>query len=84
MAKCRSCGAEIVFIRTAAGKAMPCDVELKPYVKVMPGLGSIVLESGEVVNGLEVGSPGIEPDGYGYVSHFASCPGADRHRGKYK
>lgn len=24
--KCRSCGAEIIWLETAAGKAMPCDL----------------------------------------------------------
>jgi len=82
MTKCRSCGAEIVWVRTAAGKAMPCDAALKPYIRSTMGGDRIVLKSGEVLEGMWAYA--VEPDGYGYAPHWASCPGADGHRGKHK
>ncbi len=41
MAKCKGCGAEIVWIKTANGKNMPCNAEK----------ATIVTEAGEVVAG---------------------------------
>ena len=41
MSKCKGCGAEIVWIKTTAGKAMPCDLNKM----------TIVTESGETVTG---------------------------------
>ncbi len=41
MAKCKGCGAEIVWIKTANGKNMPCNTEKT----------TIVTEAGEVVTG---------------------------------
>lgn len=41
MSKCKGCGAEIVWIKTPAGKAMPCD----------PNKVIIVTDEGETVAG---------------------------------
>ncbi|WP_420768732.1 hypothetical protein ACNR9V_03105 [Parageobacillus thermoglucosidasius] len=41
MAKCKGCGAEIVWIKTPNGKAMPCDPEKKVLVS----------DEGEIVSG---------------------------------
>lgn len=54
--KCRSCGADIVWIKMQSGKANPCDA-----ARVR-----IVTADGRVVSG--------------YISHFATCEFADKHR----
>lgn len=41
MSKCKGCGAEIVWIKTASGKSMPCDID-----KV-----TIVTDDGKTVTG---------------------------------
>ena len=78
MAICRSCGAEIKFIKMKSGKYNPVDVE-KRTIKKDGGHEVLVTESGELIRGsfasLEEGA-----NGEGYVSHFATCPFADTHR----
>ncbi len=71
--QCRTCGARIVWIRTKAGKNMPVDPQFVDYKKVQNGKERIVLPSGEVVAGERCKAG--EADGYGYISHFATCPG---------
>ena len=56
----------------------------KPTVRKLPENGCkdrIVLANGEVTSGTIVADP-IEADGYGYVSHFATCEYAQRFRRK--
>lgn len=79
MAICRSCGAEIIWIKMkGSGKAMPCDAKPIPYREVFSNGMKLVTESGEVVQGCFEGTS----DKTGYVSHFATCPNANRHRRK--
>lgn len=52
---CKSCGAEIVWLKTAIGKSMPVDVDT-------------------VTNGEKTFNHGK------HVSHFATCPQANKHR----
>jgi hypothetical protein len=81
MSKCRSCGAEIKWIKTVAGKNMPCDPERKAYWLIEGARASIVTEMGEVIGAYtDCGEGAGEPDGYGYISHFATCPAADSYR----
>lgn len=86
MSKCRSCGADIDWIKTKEGKNMPVNVE---YVNVHPnevggekGNTVIVTDEGEVVRGIQVGD--AYEDGYliGRTSHFATCPEAEQFRRK--
>ena len=74
--KCKACGVEIRWIETAAGKKMPCNPE---PVWFTPGGGpkTFVTPRGKVERGRR------RKDGIvGYISHFATCPMADRLRGK--
>lgn len=68
---CNRCGAAITFIRTKAGKAMPCDAQAVPYRVVPGGPENIMKPDGELVRGywLESG----QGDGVGYRPHWASC-----------
>ena len=79
MSKCRSCGAPIIWITTKAGKAMPCDAE--PIFFDLADMSdkdtkAFVKENGVIAIGIE------NPEGQevGHISHFATCPQADRWR----
>lgn len=75
MSRCKSCGAEIVWIKMRTGKSMPCDA-MPHYFREEDGGGiTFVTPDGLVKHG--------EPDEFGergYISHFATCPNADQHR----
>jgi len=78
MAVCRSCGAEIKFIKMKSGKWNPVNPGARTIIKD-GGKEVLVTESGELISGtfasLEEGA-----NGSGYVSHFATCPYAGSHR----
>lgn len=79
MPKCRKCGKEIIFIKTSAGKSMPCDAGQVMYWADRKGKARIVTPNGEVV------ACRLEGDlqtatGVGYTSHFATCPNAAEFR----
>lgn len=75
---CRVCGEQVIWVRTRAGKNMPCNTTLVDY-KADGGRDKIVLPAGDVVSGTIVPAGG-NPDGHGYISHFATCPYAAQHR----
>ena len=81
MAKCRGCGKEIIWIKTATGKAMPCDPEPVAYWQTAGGKRRIVTPNGEVIACELDGSPD-RATGIGYIPHWATCPAAGRfHKG---
>lgn len=80
---CRACGAEIMFIKTFAGKSIPVDAESKYYIKDNRGKQKIVTPNGEVISA-ELTDESEKATGIGYVSHFATCPEADQFRKKRK
>ena len=77
---CRSCGAEIVWMRTENGKAMPLDPGEIALVESPHGSVLAVAANGKVIRGDVVG----DSYEYGYIlariSHFATCPQANQHR----
>ena len=76
MAICKGCGAEIIWIKTKSGKAMPCDPQKIPYKTLVPDrtIGqTLVLPDGRIA----VGEYDADSDQYGYISHFATCPSAN-------
>lgn len=80
MAVCRSCGADILFIRLKSGKYNPVDNIKRTFLE---GAGSdvFITTRGEVLRG----QPMSIEDGAnkeGYVSHFATCPNANMFRNK--
>lgn len=77
--QCRSCGQRIRFIRMKSGKSMPVDERLVNYKLASGGQDRIVTPAGEVVV-CNTGVDANEDDGFGYVSHFATCPNARQHR----
>jgi hypothetical protein len=61
MGKCRSCGVELVWAKTARGKSMPLEA-------VAPSDGNV-----RIVDGVaRVGETGSGP----YLCHFGRCPDA--------
>ncbi|HEX7277897.1 MAG TPA: hypothetical protein VF244_11025 [Acidimicrobiales bacterium] len=67
MPACRSCNAPVRWIKTVAGKAMPLDPAPNPD-------GNVVIEDGvaRVV--------GPEAEGERWMTHWATCPSAAKHR----
>ena len=84
---CRACGAEIAFIKTLAGKTMPVDAGGIHFMPDPLSTEVFVLQDGTVVRGRRLtddtapltGEPKV-----GYVSHFATCPEADKFRKQRK
>lgn len=78
---CRTCGAPIVWIKTLAGKAMPCnadgvlviaDPKAKEFMVSATGIAGTCRRAGpEDIN---------ERREIRYTSHFATCPQAAQHR----
>lgn len=79
--KCRGCGAPIVFVKTSAGKQMPCNPGRVPFWSKPTGSGRVLTISGEVVR-CELDGPRSTVSGFGYVSHFSTCPNAGSFRKK--
>lgn len=75
--QCGGCGRRILWIKTKAGKNMPCDPIMLNYRKENGGKEKIVTQDGEVVSGVTGVSP-EEADGIGYISHFATCSQSKR------
>lgn len=50
MAKCRGCGEEIIFIKSSAGKFIPCNPSKVHYSNPGKGKARVVTQSGEVVS----------------------------------
>ncbi|MDE6053237.1 MAG: hypothetical protein K2G55_05645 [Lachnospiraceae bacterium] len=81
LSKCKNCGHRIIFIRMKSGKSMPVNEQLVNYKLEDKGKDKIVTPEGDVVSCIS-GVDASEADGYGYVSHFATCPNAQKHRKK--
>lgn len=80
MSTCKGCGAEILWVKTKRGGSMPCDPD--KHVVFSGGKQTFVMESGEVVSGTDIPEEGKDYLGLGYISHFATCPAANRFRKK--
>ena len=86
--KCAGCGAMVIWVKTQAGKNMPCDPTLHNYKIDPTGKEKIVTQTGKVVTGVtEMAKDIIEDivdaqsaDGFGYISHFATCKSANNFR----
>ena len=76
---CKGCGAAIIWIRTPGGKTMPCDPDPAYYREREGASGKIVTPNGMVLSA-DIGVPPSQATGYGYISHFSTCPAADRFR----
>lgn len=61
-----------MFIRMKSGKSMPVDTTFVNFKNEPGGKDRIVLPSGDVL-ACTAGVSAKEADGYGYISHFATC-----------
>ncbi len=77
--RCRECGALIVWIKTTAGKSMPCNADPVAYWAKPKAPGKVVTPNGEVISCEFSGVPN-DVTGYGYIPHWATCPAAKRFR----
>ena len=77
--RCKSCNAEIKWIKMANGKAHPVDpLPIAFNVTVPDGEHShvFVTDDGKVTSGY----PDTNGEKTGYISHFATCPFAHLYR----
>ena len=75
---CKACGAQIRWIRTPAGKAIPVDFNPVYYKRTRYSNKKVVLPSGEVITA-ELTSY-EDSEGYGYTPHWSTCSAPDRFR----
>lgn len=79
MNKCKSCGAEIIWIKMKSGRAMPCDPDPVHFsIDKEHHRGNVVLVTPDGMTGRFTEDP--SSDKIGYISHFATCPNANQHR----
>ena len=76
MAKCKGCGAPIIWI----GK-MPCDPKQVVYWQRPRAKGKIVTPNGEVISCEFTGEQNAAT-GIGYIPHWATCPEASQFKRK--
>ena len=72
-ATCRYCSAPIIWVRTAAGRAMPLDAEPNPdgnveLVERFDGPDEVLVHA----------QPPLATWGVIYMPHFATCPNYDK------
>jgi len=64
MAKCKSCGAEVIWATTEDGKKIPLDAKgEKRFIASEKQKGVVIMRTT-------------------FITHFATCPNADKHRKK--
>ena len=79
--KCKKCGAKIIWIKTIAGKNMPCNPEPIKYWEKLGAKWKIVTPNGEVLSCEYEGDP-EKATGMGYTPHFGNC--TEKQKGKRK
>ena len=85
MSACRSCGADIVWAKTTAGKNIPIDAN--DFGDPIPKQGGNLRYTGRVRDGapeveFSEQSTLLDPDGPRFVTHFSTCKQADSWRKK--
>jgi hypothetical protein len=70
---CRSCGAPIIWCKTAAGKTMPVDAKACPDGNLIREGASVRYRNREEMASNFLADPR-------YKSHFATCANAAQHR----
>lgn len=78
--KCRGCGKPIIFIKSTAGKYIPCNPTPVYYKRNENGPDKIVTEYGVVVSCEVTGDDCFAGTEVGYRPHWATCPAADTFR----
>lgn len=76
---CKSCGKPILWIKTRAGKPMPCDTRPINY-RIKPGGNTkLVTPAGDVITCESVQDP-AEAQSWGYAPHWSTCNATDKFR----
>ena len=70
--QCKKCGKRRMFVQIKSGKSMPVDTTFVNFKREPGGKDRIVLPSGDVL-ACTAWVTAEEADGYGYISHFATC-----------
>ncbi len=78
---CKACGAQIIWIKTPAGKAIPCDLNAVYYARTRYSNTRVVLPNGEVILA-EIVRDYAHAEGYGYIPHWSTCTNPDAFRRK--
>lgn len=77
MAKCKWCGAEIIWVRTRKGKLMPVNSDPIKISPARDGKQTYISEAGDLFRGDEA-CEDMSIFFYGYVKgyevHFGTCP----------
>ena len=77
--RCRACGTALCFIRTPAGKMMPCDNDM--HRGKLQGNDTLVKRNGEVVRcTIDDSLKDADTEVSGWVPHWATCRNADQMR----
>ena len=79
MSKCKTCQAEIKWIKTEKNKTVPVNLQSIYIVPNLEGKTIAVCCNGKVIKG-DLAMKGTANAVEGYTSHFATCPQADQHR----
>jgi len=79
MSQCRSCRADIVWMKTTTGKSMPVDF-LECKCADTEGYLSSRGHHPDCPRSIFNGLPDRTFDPKLHTSHFATCPNADQHR----
>lgn len=88
VSKCKYCSAEIVWVKTPAGKMNCLDAQYIPYRENKKGAALLVSDNGETIrcdlypdNKVPKGQ---FPTGMARMAHWATCPGAQQARADKK
>ena len=76
---CRACGAPIGFVKTIAGKTVPVDEKSVSFLPDPNGKELFVMIDGSTQRGARVEKE-TDSTHVGFISHFATCPEADKFR----
>lgn len=75
MAKCKACGAPIIWVGMQSGKSMPCDAQQVVYWQSKTGKSTVITPNGETYRADLTGDIELAT-GIGYIPHWATCPQA--------
>lgn len=71
--KCSKCRADVIWVRTRAGKNMPCDPTPVTYWQDSKGKGRVITPNGETIACRFEGDMD-KATGWGYIPHWGTCP----------
>lgn len=80
MAICKGCGATIQWVRLTNGRMMPVNPTPVYYEDRRDSDAVIITEDGRVSCGHTEAVAVVGSKVRGWVSHFATCPAADKYR----